>query len=108
MAAPLGTTMRAAYVERFVHGGLRAGQRVYVDGGGGNVAAIAIARRAGAKAVASARPTYHDRCREAGAENVDTGELSARIAEVLPLEATAEVHARLEAGTVTGCLLVRL
>ena len=35
-------------------------------------------------------------------------ELRARIAEVLPLEATAEVHARLEAGTVTGRLLVRL
>ena len=102
--------MRAAYVELFVHGGLRAGQRVYVSGGGGNVgsAAIAIARRAGAKVVASARPSDHDRCREAGAEDVDTGELSARIAEVLPLEATAEVHARLEAGTVTGRLLVRL
>ena len=37
-----------------------------------------------------------------------TGQMSARIAEVLPLEATAEVHARLEAGTVTGRLLVRL
>ncbi len=30
-----------------------------------------------------------------------------RIAEVLPLDATAEVHARFEAGTVTGRLLVR-
>jgi hypothetical protein len=36
------------------------------------------------------------------------GELRARIAEVLPLEATAEVRARLEAGTVAGRLLVRL
>ena len=37
-----------------------------------------------------------------------TGGLRARIAEVRPLEATAEVHARLEAGMVTGRMLVRL
>jgi len=35
------------------------------------------------------------------------GELSARITEVLPLDATAEAHARLEAQTVTGRLLLR-
>ncbi len=33
-------------------------------------ATIAIARRAGARVLASARPADHDRCREAGAEDV--------------------------------------
>ena len=203
LVAAVAHPAATAYLALFVHGHLRAGQRVYVGGGGGNVgsAAIAIARRAGAKVVASARPADYDRCREAGAEDVvdyrdpdlarclraavpdgvdlfwetsghhdldlaagvlapggrvilsaateelavlpvrdlyirdvslhgfvisratvaeladaarlieamlATGQLSARIAAVLPLEAAAEVHARLEAGTVTGRLLVRL
>ena len=34
-------------------------------------------------------------------------ELDVRISEILPLSATQEVHARLEAGTVTGRLLLR-
>jgi NADPH:quinone reductase-like Zn-dependent oxidoreductase len=203
LAAAVANPAATAYLALFVHGHLRAGQRVYVGGGGGNVgsAAIAIARRAGAKVVASARPADYDRCLEASAEDlVDyhdpdlarclrgavpdgidlfwetsghhdldlaagalaprgrvilsaateelpvlpvgdlytrdvslcgfvisratvseladaarlldtmlaTGQLSARIAEVLPLNATAEVHAWLEAGTATGRLLVRL
>jgi len=35
------------------------------------------------------------------------GELDARVTETLPLSATAEVHARLEAGQVRGRVLVR-
>lgn len=38
---------------------------------------------------------------------LSAGELSARIAEVLPLTATAQAHARLEAGKVDGRLLLR-
>jgi len=38
---------------------------------------------------------------------LSAGELSARIAEVLPLTATAQAHARLEAGKVDGLLLLR-
>jgi NADPH:quinone reductase-like Zn-dependent oxidoreductase len=191
-----------AYLAWFVYGGLRSGEIAYVGGGGGNVgsAAIAMARRGGARVVASARPADDDRCREAGAyavvdyrdpdlagrlraaapEGVDlfwetsghhdlrlaaeavapggrvllsaatwerpelpvreiytrnvslrgfvisratvsqladasrlintmlvAGELSARVTEVLPLDDTVEVHARLEAGAVTGRLLLR-
>ena len=190
-----------AYLAWFVHGGLRPGQCVYV-GGGGNVgwAAIAMARRGGARVVTSARPADYDRCREAGAyavvdyrdpdlagrlrvaapDGVDlfwetsgrhdlrlaceavapggrvllsaatwerpelpvreiytrnvslrgfvisratvsqladasrlintmlvAGELNARVTEVLPLDATAEVHARLEAEAVTDRPLLR-
>ncbi len=191
-----------AYLAWFVHARLRPGETVYVGGAGGNVgaAATAMAHRAGARVVASARPDDHDRCRAAGADTVvdyrdrdlaallhnaapagfdvfwDTsghnefdliadvvtlgarvlltaattsrsqlpvaqlytrdvtlhgyvisraavddlaaaatlinamlseGELSARIAEVLPLTATAQAHARLEAGKVRGRLLLR-
>jgi NADPH:quinone reductase-like Zn-dependent oxidoreductase len=185
----------------FVHGRLRSGEIAYVGGGAGNVgsAAAAMARRGGARVVASARPADYDRCREArayavvdyrepdlarrlrvaGPEGVDlfwetsghhdlrlaaeavapgrrvlfsaakgerpelpvreiytrnvslrgfvisratvsqlaaasrlintmlvAGELSARVTEVLPLAATAEVHARLEAEAVTDRLLL--
>jgi len=202
LVAAVAHPAATAYLALFVHGAVRAGQRVYVGGGGGDVgsAAIAMARRAGAKVVASARPADHDRCREAGAhvvvdyrdpdltgrlreaapEGFDlfwetsghhdfqlaieavtpggrvllsvatgerpelpvreiytrdlslrgfvisratvsqladasrlintmlvAGELSARITEVLPLDATPDVHARLEEGTVTGRLLLR-
>ena len=71
MAVPVGTTVRAAYVERLgppealVAGGLD----VAVPGPTGMLLAVG---------------------------------LSARTGEVLPLEAPAEVHVRLDAGTVTG------
>lgn len=202
LAAAVAHPAATAYLAWFVHGGLRPGRWVYVGGGGGNVgsAAIAMARRAGARVLASAQPRDHDRCRKAGANvifdyrdpdlaghlrsaapggvdvfwetsghhDVDltadsvvtggrvllsaatderpafpvrdlytrnvslhgfvisratvsqladaarlindmlvAGQLSARIAEVLPLQATGQVHARLEAGAVTGRLLVR-
>jgi len=38
---------------------------------------------------------------------LESGSLSARVSEVLPLSATAEVHARLEAGQVVGRILLR-
>lgn len=61
-----------AYLGWFVHAQLRAGQTVYVAGAGGNVgsAAAAMAHRAGARVVASARSSDHDRCRAAGADVV--------------------------------------
>lgn len=191
-----------AYLAWFVHAGMHAGQCVYVAGGAGNVgsSALAMARRAGARVLASAKPADHDRYRAAGADVVvdyrdpalaeqlreaapggvdvfwDTsghhdldlaagvvapggrilltagagarpelplgqlytrdislpgfvisratvsrladaarlvnlmlaaGELDARVTETLPLSATAEVHARLEAGQVRGRVLVR-
>ncbi len=54
-----------AYLGWFVHGGLRTGEVVYVGGGAGNVgmAAISMARRAGAWVLANARPADHGRCR---------------------------------------------
>ena len=58
-----------AYLAWFVHARLRAGETVYVGGAGGNVgfAAVQLARGAGARILASARPAGHWRCREAGA-----------------------------------------
>jgi len=125
---------------------LRAWETVYVGGAGGNVgnAATAMARRAGARGVATARPEDHNRCRAAGVDVVlstkdvnvlgfiisraqvsdlaeavrflngevpqrhaQSGSLSARVSEVLPLSAMAGVHARLEAGQVVGRILLR-
>jgi 2-desacetyl-2-hydroxyethyl bacteriochlorophyllide A dehydrogenase len=59
-----------AYLGWFVHARLRAGETVYVGGAGGNVgnAATAMARRAGAHVVVSARTEDHERCRAAGAD----------------------------------------
>lgn len=191
-----------AYLGWFCHGGLRAGQCVYVGGGAGNVgsAAIAMARRAGARVLASAKPADHERCLALGASEVldyrdpalgeklldlapggldifwdssghnelglaaevlaprgrvlitaaveeriltplrrlytrdvsqhgfvisrasssqlagaarlvndmlEAGELAPQIAQVLPLSVTAEVHARLESGRVSGRILLR-
>lgn len=61
-----------AYLGWFVHAQLRAGETVYVGGAAGNVgsAATAIARAAGARVLASARPEDHDGCRVAGADVV--------------------------------------
>lgn len=61
-----------AYLAWFVHACLRAGETVYVGGAAGNVgsAATVLARRAGARVVASALPRDHDRCRGLGADAV--------------------------------------
>lgn len=61
-----------AYLGWFVHAGLRAGETVFVGGGGGNVgsAAIAMAARAGARVLATAGEADHARCRAAGASAV--------------------------------------
>ena len=59
-----------AYLGWFVHAGLRAGQTVYVGGAAGNVgtAAVQMAASAGARVIAAARPSDHERCRQAGAD----------------------------------------
>lgn len=58
-----------AWLALFHHGGLQAGQRVLIVGGGGNVggAAVQLAVRAGAHVLASARPAAHDGLRAVGA-----------------------------------------
>lgn len=184
------------------HARLRPGETVYVGGAAGNVgsAAVAVARRSGARVLAGARPADHPRCLDGGAElavdyrdrrlgerlrgaapaGVDVfwetsghhdfdlvaatvapggrvlltagggvraplpvgalyprdvalhgfvlsrasvaglagasrlvnamlpaGELRPRISDVLPLAATPDVHARLDAGTVSGRILLR-
>jgi NADPH:quinone reductase-like Zn-dependent oxidoreductase len=78
-----------AYLAWFVHGRLRAGETVYVGGAGGNVgmAALQMAVLAGARVIAGARPSDHDRCLAAGAAAaVDYGrpQLAERLAELAP------------------------
>lgn len=78
-----------AYLGLVEHTGLRAGQTVYVGGGGGNVgsAAVAFAAEAGARVIASARPDDAAWCRDTGAEAVfdyrDPG-LADRVAAAAP------------------------
>ncbi|MGW6061919.1 NADPH:quinone reductase [Streptomyces sp. NPDC055189] len=62
----------SAWLALFRHGQLRAGQRVYVGGGAGNVgsAAVALAAAAGATVVATASPDDADRVRALGATQV--------------------------------------
>lgn len=59
-----------AWLALFRHGGLRAGDVVYVGGGAGNVgdAAVRLAAGAGARVLATARAADLDRCRAAGAD----------------------------------------
>jgi NADPH:quinone reductase-like Zn-dependent oxidoreductase len=61
-----------AYLAWFGHGMLRLGETVYVGGAAGNVgtAAVTMARAAGARVLASARPADFQRCRAAGADEV--------------------------------------
>jgi NADPH:quinone reductase-like Zn-dependent oxidoreductase len=61
-----------AYLAWFAHGLLRLGETVYVGGAAGNVgtAAVTMARAAGARVLASARPADFRRCRAAGADEV--------------------------------------
>jgi NADPH:quinone reductase-like Zn-dependent oxidoreductase len=59
-----------AYLALETHGGLRAGESVFVGGGAGNVgsAAIVLAARAGARVVASASANDLAYCRSLGAD----------------------------------------
>lgn len=61
-----------AQLALFTHGGLTAGETVYVAGGAGHVggAAITLAARAGARVVASAAAADLDYCRGLGADTV--------------------------------------
>jgi NADPH:quinone reductase-like Zn-dependent oxidoreductase len=62
----------SAWLALFRHGRLRAGETVYVQGGAGNVgaAAVALASRAGARVVATARAEDADAVRHLGAAEV--------------------------------------
>ncbi|WP_395574723.1 NADPH:quinone reductase [Streptomyces sp. BK79] len=62
----------SAWLALFRHGRLRAGEAVYVGGGAGNVggAAVALAARAGARVVATARPEDAAAVRGLGAAEV--------------------------------------
>lgn len=78
-----------AYLGWFEHAALRAGETVYVGGAAGNVGATAtaMAHRAGARVVASARPQVHDRCHANGADVVldyRDPDLAARIRDAAP------------------------
>ena len=72
LAVAVAHSAATAYLAWFVHAKVRPGQTVYVGGAAGNVgtAAVQIASLIGARVLASARPTDHDRCRAAGAEVV--------------------------------------
>lgn len=61
-----------AYLAWFQHAGVRAGETVYVGGAAGNVgrAALAMAKYAGARIVASAGQPDRDRCMAEGADAV--------------------------------------
>jgi NADPH:quinone reductase-like Zn-dependent oxidoreductase len=72
LAVAVAHPAATAYLGWFRHAGLRPGQTVFVGGGAGNVgrAAVAMARAAGARVLASARPADFGRCRAAGADEV--------------------------------------
>lgn len=61
-----------AHLALFTHGGLTAGETVYVAGGAGHVggAAITLAARAGARVIASSGADDLDYCRGLGADTV--------------------------------------
>lgn len=77
-----------AYLGLFVHGRISPAAAVYIGGGAGNVgsAAIAMAVRAGARVVCSARPDDSPACRAAGAEVVldYRADLTTRLKEAMP------------------------
>jgi NADPH:quinone reductase-like Zn-dependent oxidoreductase len=72
VAVALAQPAATAYLAWAVHARLRPGETVFVGGGAGNVgtAAIHVARRAGARVIASARPDDFEKCRAAGASAV--------------------------------------
>jgi NADPH2:quinone reductase len=67
--ALVGVTAWRALID---HAGLELGETCLVHGGSGGVghAAVQIAAAAGAEVVTTARPEYHDRLRELGADSV--------------------------------------
>lgn len=78
-----------AHLGWFAHAALRAGETVFVGGGGGNVGlpAVAFAADAGARVIASAAAADADRVRRAGAAVVfdyRDAELSDRLAQAAP------------------------
>jgi NADPH:quinone reductase-like Zn-dependent oxidoreductase len=78
-----------AYLGWFVHARLRPGETAYVGGAAGNVgmAALQMAVLSGARVIAGARPSDHDRCVAAGAAAaVDYADprLAERVAELAP------------------------
>ncbi|MFF4469879.1 NADPH:quinone reductase [Streptomyces sp. NPDC001599] len=79
----------SAWLALFRHGRLRAGETVYVGGGAGNVggAAVALAARAGARVVATARAEDAGAVRELGAAEVldhHAPDLEARVRGAAP------------------------
>jgi NADPH:quinone reductase-like Zn-dependent oxidoreductase len=72
LAVAVAHPAATAYLAWFAHGLLRLGETVYVGGAAGNVgtAAVTMARAAGARVLASARPADFRRCRAAGADEV--------------------------------------
>ncbi|MFH8445218.1 NADPH:quinone reductase [Streptomyces sp. NPDC018026] len=79
----------SAWLALFRHGRLRAGETVYVGGGAGNVggAAVALASRAGARVVATARAQDAGAVRELGAAEVldhHAPDLDARVRAAAP------------------------
>ncbi|HZO32758.1 MAG TPA: NADP-dependent oxidoreductase [Chloroflexota bacterium] len=71
-AAALPTAGLTAWQSLFEHAGLKAGQRVLVNGAGGAVGgyAVQLARRAGASVTATASARSHDRVRSYGADRI--------------------------------------
>lgn len=71
-AAGLPSVGLTAWQALFEAGGLRAGQRILVNGAGGPVGgyAVQLAKRAGAHVVATASPRSHDSVRASGADEI--------------------------------------
>lgn len=79
----------SAWLALFRHGRLRAGETVYVGGGAGNVggAAVALAARAGARVIATARAADAEAVRGLGAAEVldhHAPDLAARMRRAAP------------------------
>jgi NADPH:quinone reductase-like Zn-dependent oxidoreductase len=79
----------SAWLALFRHGRLRAGETVYVGGGAGNVggAAVALASRAGARVIATARAQDAEEVRGLGADEVldhRAPDLGARVRRAAP------------------------
>lgn len=72
MAVAVAHPAATAYLAWFVHARLHAGETAYIGGAAGNLgsAATVLARRAGARVIASAQPPDHASCRAAGADVV--------------------------------------
>ncbi|MFG2195870.1 NADPH:quinone reductase [Streptomyces sp. NPDC048639] len=88
-AAALAHPGVTAYLALFTHGRLGPGETVLVGGAAGNVggAAVALAARAGARVLATARRDDADHCRSLGADTVldyRDPELPRRIGEAAP------------------------